>query len=343
MYSEKKLDSSSVKIGVVGCGIMAERHLNAYLKMDGVKVVAVCDINFELAKYIGGKYRAIPYQNYEDLIKDENINAIDVCVPTILHHNVVLNALENNKHVFCEKPLTNKLEYVEQIKEKIIERKKILMTGYLYNFHPSFKRLKLILKEKTIGDPYFAIFRIGGRGSRQIWKHKKDSGGGALLEMMVHMLDLASSYFYPFKEVQTIHYDTILKRRFIESKEIEANAEDCVYLRLRSEKDVEIICEADLITPSYMNYVEVHGDNGSFFGSILDYFPTMIYCKEPKGVYNQGVNLFPNPRVDLIQEELEHFTKVLQGLTEPTDFINKELQIFKIIEEIRRQAGIDVY
>jgi len=159
---------------------------------------------------------------------------------------------------------------------------------------------------------------------------------------MAHMLDLARSYLDPFEEVQTLYYNTVLKHRFVENKEIEVDAEDCVYIRLRSKRGVEIICEADLITSSYMNYVEVYGDNGSFFGSILDYLPTIVYCKETRGIYDRGRNIFQNPRVDLVQEELKHFIKVLQGLVEPPDSINNELEIFKIIEEIRKQAGVKV-
>jgi UDP-N-acetylglucosamine 3-dehydrogenase len=324
-----------ISIGVVGCGTMAQRHLNAYMQMEGVRVKAVCDVDFDLAKSVGLKYNATPYSDYIELLESEDVDAVDVCVPTEYHHEVILAGLDRGKHIFCEKPLTHRLEYAELIREKVVETGMVLMTGYLYNFHPSFKLLRSILRENIIGNPYYAIFRIGGRGGKKLWKHRKGVGG-ALLEMMVHMLDLANSCFGPFDEVDTLYCNTVLTRRFVEDRVVEVDAEDCVYVRLRSNGGVEIICEADLITPSYMNYVEVHGDNGSFFGSILDYFPTIIYCNEPRGVYDKGRNIIRYPMVDLVYEELRYFIDILRGVVEPINFIDKEIYILGILEKIRK-------
>jgi UDP-N-acetylglucosamine 3-dehydrogenase len=324
-----------INVGVIGCGTQAERHLSSYKEIENVKIKAVCDINLELAKKIGEKFNLNYFNNCTDLIKDQEIDVIDVCVPTPFHHEIVLSALDNNKHVFCEKPLTYKMEYLLEIQKKMCSVNSILMTGYLYNFHPSFIRLKNLLENNILGAPHFAIFRIGGRGDAKIWKHKKEYGGGALFEMAVHMIDLICEIFYPFENIQTIYCDTIIKNRYVENTFINADAEDCVYFRLRSSKGVEIICEADLISPSYMNYVEVHGDNGSYFGSILDYLPTIVYCKQPRGIYQKGKNIFSTPYMDLVKEELNYFINVVSGKLTAPDSITKELNMFQVLEKIQ--------
>jgi len=124
----------------------------------------------------------------------------------------------------------------------------------------------------------------------------------------------------------------------IEGREIEVDAEDCVFLRLRAESGVQVFCEADLITPSYMNTVEVHGDNGSFFGSILDNIPTIVYCKESRGVFDRGKNVFKNPHVNLVEKELEYFIESLSGEVKPVNSVERSIKILEIVEEVRRRS-----
>jgi len=329
---------TKINIAVVGCGKIGTKHLDSYRSIKNVKVIAVCDTNEEIAKNIAGKYDVTPYNNLEKMFKNENLDAIDVCVPTPFHHKIILKALDNALHVFCEKPLTHKLEYAREIEKRQRETGNVVMVGYLYRFHPSFKRLKEILENEIIGKPYFAMFRLGGRGGHRSWKHREGVGGGALFEMMVHMIDLALMCLGEFDEVENLFSGTILKRRTIDGKEIEVSAEDMVLARLKSIDGVQVFCEADLITPSYMNSVEVHGDNGSFFGTILHYFPTFVYCKEPQGAYKRGLNIFENPYVNLFEKELEYFVNVLSGNANPVNTVEESIKTLEIIEEIRRQS-----
>ena len=327
-----------IRVAVIGCGKIGERHLNTYRRIEGVNIAAVCDINGALAEKVANSYNAISYNNYKKVLRNKTIDAVDVCVPTAIHHKVILEALDRGKAVFCEKPLSHKFEYAKQIEKKQKETGSVVMVGYLYRFHPSFQRLKKALEDNTIGDPYFAIFRIGGRGGWRAWKHQKDKGGGAMLEMLVHILDLANYCFGEIVEVERFFSETLLKRRMIEGREVKVDAEDCVLIRLRAESGVHIFCEADLITPSYMNTVEVHGDNGSFFGSILDNIPTIIYCKESRGMFDRGKNIFKNPYVNLMEKELRFFIESLSREVKPMNSVEESIKILDIVEQVRRQS-----
>lgn len=324
-----------MRIGILGCGKIAERHLTGYRKIDGVEIF-VSDLTLDKAKSLSQEYEVSYVEDPDDLIENRNIDAIDVCVPTKHHAEVILKALENDKHIFCEKPLTNNLKDAEKIKERAEESKKVVMSGYLYRFHPAFEKVKEVLEEKIIGDPYFAIFRVGGRGSHRAWKHKKDEGGGAINEMLVHMLNLITWYFDEVETAQNLSTETILKTRTIDGKKVEADAEDLTVLRLDTRKGAKVLCESDLISPSYMNYVEIHGTNGSIWTSILDYFPTVVYCKEPRGVYNQGNNFFEYERVDLFERELRHFIESIQNEEQPSlNSIEDSVETLRVIESIR--------
>lgn len=329
---------TNVKIGIIGCGKIAQKHLNAYHKLANVDLV-VSDINPSIAQKVGEDYKVESVESPDKLIKRDKIDAIDVCVPTPYHARIIQESLDNGKHVFCEKPLTDSLEEAEKIKSKLSETKKVAMVGYLYRFHPAFKLIKEILEERIIGEPYYANFRVGGRGSSSIWKHRKDKAGGAINEIMVHMLDLIVWYFGGIKSTKNLFTDTILKTREINNQKIQADAEDIVLLKLKAKQGVEVICESDLITPSYMNYIEIQGTNGSVWTSILDYFPTIVYCKEPRGVFNQGNNFFEFNRVDLFEKELRYFIESIKNGEQPIlNSIEDSMKVLKIIELIREEV-----
>lgn len=92
------------RIAVVGCGKIGLSHLNAYKAIKGVDVVAVCDTNDEIAKRVASQHGAALYNDLEEMLRNEKMDAVDVCVPTSIHHEVILKALDERKSVFCEKP-----------------------------------------------------------------------------------------------------------------------------------------------------------------------------------------------------------------------------------------------
>jgi len=331
------MTKETIHIGVIGCGKIAERHLNAYRKLEGVRVT-VTDIvpkGEDVARRYGVGWRPRP----EELLVQDGVDAVDVCIPTPAHADVILKALENGKHVFCEKPLARNLSEARRIEQEAKEAGTVVMVGYLYRFHPAFRFVQEVLREEILGEPYFALFRLGGRGSHKAWKHRRETGGGAGNEMLVHMLDLALWYFGEPRSVQPLDVDVVLKEREIEGRRVQVDAEDLVVVKLESQTGVTILCESDLITPSYMNYVEIQGTNGSLWTSILEQFPTLLYCKEPRGVYDRGQNVFEFPRVDLFERELGYFLECLRNGTQPDlNSLEDSLKLMSILEEIFSQG-----
>lgn len=318
-------------IGIIGCGKIAEKHLNAYKRLKDVDVV-VSDIDSgkkKVARSYGAEWSDEP----SDLIEGDRVDAIDICTPISSHIDICVDALDNDKHVFCEKPLTKNLDEALQIKQKVEHSDRVLMVGYLYRFHPAFEFGKEVIQNELIGDPYFAVFRVGGRGSHRSWKHKSAEGGGARNEMLVHMLDLIFWYFGEERASYDLYTQTILEEREIDGERVDATAEDLILLNMEMENDVRVICESDLITPSYMNYVEIHGENGSFWTSILDYFPTVLYCKESRGIYDKGKNIQNFSRVDLFEKELRYFINCIRNGEDPKyNSVDDSIRIRRIIE-----------
>jgi predicted dehydrogenase len=321
----------TIRIGVIGCGKIAEKHLNAYRQLEGldVTVTDIVDKGRTVAENYGARWHPAP----GELIDGDEVDALDVCTPTPSHAAFIARALESGKHVFCEKPLARNLAEARDIQEKARHAGTVLMVGYLYRFHPAFQFAREVVHEGIIGDPYFATFRLGGRGSHKAWKHRLETGGGAGNEMLVHMVDLALWYFGEPTYITNLYTDTILDRREIEGQSVRADAEDIVLLKLETRSGVHALCQSDLITPGYMNHIEIEGTNGSVFTSILDYLPTTVYCKEPRGVYDRGHNFLTFPKVDLFERELGHFLDcVRRGNGSAINSVDDSVRLMSVVE-----------
>ena len=323
-------------IGIIGCGKISQRHIDAYKKLDHIKLT-VSDTNVDIAEKTADRHNINFVKNPEELLKNSNIDAIDVCVPTPYHKDIVLKSLQNDKHIFCEKPLCRTLEEAIDIKKAVEKKKKIVMVGYLYRFFPAFQLVKKVLEGNIIGKPYYSIFRVGGRGGHRIWKHTKGQGGGATYEMLVHMLDLALWFFGNLKNPKNLYTDTIVRKRMVEGKKINVSAEDFTFLSLESESNIKIFCQADLITPSYMSYVEIHGDNGSIFASILDYLPSIVFCKEARGIYNRGSNFHRFSKVNVFEKELQYFLNAIKNHTNDMNSVQDSIKVLQVIEAIKNE------
>lgn len=323
-----------VKIGLVGLGRIGQRHLNAYSNIEDVELGGLYDSdNTALAVY-SNQHDIPTFKTFEDLLQAD-VTAVDVCIPTYLHHEFILKALQEGKHVFCEKPLTHKREHALEISKVAQERGKMVMVGYLYRFHPCVELLKQILDKRIIGNPYYAVFRLGGRGAHKGWKHQVNTGGGAILDMLTHMLDLAIFHFGDPMETNLLFSDVILEERIIEGEKVQVDAEDCILAHLKSKTGMDIFLQADMITPSFMNTMEVHGDNGSFFGSIMPQFPTIVYCKEPRDIFDRGENVYHFPQTNLIEKELGYFVNCLLNSWNPNSSVDDSINILKVIEKMR--------
>jgi predicted dehydrogenase len=327
--------TESIKIGVIGCGKQAIKHVPALQKF-GCEVVladleqgAAC----RLADEFGLKHLASPKEVFED----GSIAAVSICTPTPSHFPLIKDAVKAGKHFFCEKPLASTYQEAKAIQEEVEQTDLVGMVGYLYRFHPAFQLVRDLILDGTVGRPYFASFRLGGRGSHRIWKHEKDKGGGAVNEMMVHMLDLVLWYFGKISSTKTILLDTVLTEREVEGQTIKADAEDLAIVHLETESGLKIICESDLITPSYMNYLEIQATNGSILTSILDYIPSLVFCKKPRGSYQTGINVLNFPKVNLFERQLRYFLDCINDGSEPDrNTIRESVYLLELIDTIKK-------
>lgn len=184
------------RVGIIGTGGIAIRHLEGY-RLAGADVVAIADVvpaTLELRQHDW----SIPvgYLDYRDLLADPAIDAVSVCTPNALHHDVTVAAARAGKHVLCEKPISMSLAQAQAMIDACAEAGVTLQIGHHMRSMTTAMRAKAIIDSGAIGRITYARFRQahdwgGARTVRPSFGSLANSGGGTLLDNGCHLFDLA--------------------------------------------------------------------------------------------------------------------------------------------------------
>lgn len=277
----------------------------------------------------------------EAALSDEEVAAIDVCTPTSSHYGLLKAAFTAGKHAFCEKPLCEAVDEARELLALAQAKGCKCGVGFIYRYAPSFELLRELIGGIGQGDQYplgnvvCATLKVGGRGSHAVWKHRAEAGGGAINEMLVHMLDLALWLFGHEGEVELLVERLLQPERIISGEKIVADAEDYVVLRATL-GGVEMLIEADLITPAFLQQVLVQGNNGSFMGSIQPSMPNLLFLIDERGCFKKGLTPLKFTDSDLFAKQMWDFARMLREPEhQPRCQIEESLRLMELIEVVR--------
>lgn len=295
-------------IVVSGAGKIGTRHLSVYQSISEGAVVGVVepdDATFSAASGSrGGELER--FITLEEALDHPAVDVIDICTPTPVHFKQAEAALRSGKSVFCEKPLVTSPSEIEAL-VSLLTGDTSFRVGYPYRYHPRIVRLKQRLDSGALGTPHMALFRIGGRGSHRAWKHRKGSGGGALLDMATHMIDLAYWLFGDFTETEILHSSLLVPERSIGGRIVEVDAEDLVILRLKTQSGVTVCVYADFVSSGFAQSIEVAGSNGSAFATVIDTIPDRYSLVSSAEGLAAGDTVEQGERVDMLALQLADF------------------------------------
>ncbi|MCH7323095.1 Gfo/Idh/MocA family oxidoreductase [Solibacillus sp. MA9] len=182
-----------LKVGVIGGGSISEFHLGPYSAHPEVELVAICDQNEHRLHQLGEKYKVTKlYTNVDELLANEEVAAVSICTWNNSHAALAIKALESGKHVLLEKPLSISIDEAYAIEEAVKRSNKILQVGYVRRFATNVGVLKKFIDANELGELYYAkascLRRLGNPGG---WfSDVSKSGGGPLMDLGVHMVDL---------------------------------------------------------------------------------------------------------------------------------------------------------
>jgi len=145
-----------IRIGIVGCGYWGPNFVRNFNQIPGSSVVAICDLRQERLEEIRQLFPDIKtYNTVDPLLNDKNIDAVVISTPATTHYAVAKAALENNKHVLVEKPLSVKTADCEDLIRLARNSGKVLMVGHTFLFNPAVRKMKELLDRKTLGKLYY--------------------------------------------------------------------------------------------------------------------------------------------------------------------------------------------
>lgn len=225
-----------VKVALLGFGGIAKSHKKGYdlLAAEGanIRLVAICDVNPEQFKKsdasinLGsdGKLALDDIHTYTDcdeMIAKEEIDMVDVCLPTYLHKEYTVRMLKAGKHVLCEKPMAlNSKDCAEMLRvAKECDRK--LMVGQCLRFEPAYVYLKECVESGRFGKlKYLHMDRLSGlpKWGFEGWFRDTARSGGCLLDMHIHDVDMARFLLGEPQAVSCVAYDDTVRWQVVNSR-----------------------------------------------------------------------------------------------------------------------------
>jgi len=143
---------------VIGAGWVSTQHISAYVNNPNAKVCAICDINLENARKRAdeaGLSDVALYDNVDDALKHEGIDAVSVCTPQHIHCENVLAAAKAGKHMIIEKPAANSLEELHQMRDAVTAAGVKTVVGFVLRWNPLFQNIKKLIAGDTLGEVYY--------------------------------------------------------------------------------------------------------------------------------------------------------------------------------------------
>jgi predicted dehydrogenase len=267
-----------LRAGVIGTG-MGRYHMAAYAKHPRVTLAAVCDLNEAEAKEFGAKYGAESvFADYQEMLDTANLDILSVAVPNHLHAPIAIAGVQAGCHVLCEKPMATRLRDAERMVEVAASHGKRLMINMSQRFEPMQAALRHVTDSGKFGKVYYGKagwirrkgtpvldFPPGGSMGRGPWfVDKRQAGGGALMDIGVHIYDLAWWIMGQPEPVTVLasEYNELSLPRFRE-KRVFADVEDLATSLVKFADGSTLFCEVSW--DAHMEpgqYIEVFGTEG---------------------------------------------------------------------------------
>ena len=333
----------SLRAGIIGAGWPGGKHAEGYTEAGGFKVAAVADLIPQRRQRIMSEYGAKEYADAFELIRDRDIDVVSVCLPTHLHAPVTIAALKSGKHVICEKPPAMSANEAKKIQSAAEKAKKVVLYSLQRRFGGAEQAAKQAIVKGFAGEVYHA--RASWMRTRGIpigtggwFLDKSKSGGGALIDIGVHMLDLAW-YLLGQPKPATAFGITHQKSRSLMSDRT-FDVEDGAFAMIRFEdgKSLELSTSWALNQPPQQqgNTVRVFGDEAAI--DVYTAQGATIY----RGFTEKGdsrASVLKPPKIVSHAALMRHFKECIAGKAKPVPGANEGIVLMQMVDAIYRSSA----
>lgn len=328
--------SKKIGIGIIGLGWAGRESLKCMCKDDRVAPAAVCDVNRKLGESVAKEHGvARVYERPRDLLADRNVRAVTVALPNSMHAPVAIAALEAGKHVICEKPPALNAKEARKAADAAKRNRRILMYALCMRYGPEAQYVRRLTDSGELGEVYYArcgyVRRSGiPIGAGGWFVDKARSGGGALIDIGVHILDVT---WFMMGSPRPVAASGAAFRKFPQCvpKNIKYNVDDSSFGFIKFETGAVLYVEATWA----LNMPEgnVSCIAGTKAGVRLD--PLTIY----KDINGAPVEISPHPRgVDGFTGESRHFIDCITQKKTPISSAEQGVQLMQMLDGIYESA-----
>ena len=300
-----------IRVAVIGVGSMGRNHARVYNELPEAELLAVSDANENAAHSVGNQFSIRAYSNYGELLEKEKPDAVSIAVPTALHEEVAMAALDVGAHILVEKPIAARIDEGLRIIEKAEQTNRVLMIGHIVRFNPAIQALKDKLQAGELGQ----IFQIFCRRAGPFPARIQDVG--VVIDLAPHDVDIMR--FITGKNPTRLYAET--------ERRIHTDHEDLLFGMLHFPDRITGALEINWLTPTKVREVLVLGERGMF--RVDDLTQDLYFFENAqavgvnwstlatlKGVSEGSMTRFALPRYEPLKAELQAFLKAVNGETQ---------------------------
>jgi predicted dehydrogenase len=338
----------TIGIGIIGSGGIAQgAHMPGYkaLEGDGVRIVAVADAVPATAKAAAEKFD-VPhqFQDYRDMLALDEVEAVSVCTPNFLHKQPTIDALNAGKHVLVEKPLAMNAQEGREMVAAAKKNGKKLQVGFMTRFSSQAQALKRFIDAGDMGEIYYAraqALRRRGIPGWGVFIEKDKQGGGPLIDIGVHILDLT---LFLMGHPKPTHVAGITYAKFGKRADVlglmgqwdpkKFTVEDFAVGFVRFDNGATLTLESSFVANMEQNDLfttQLFGTEGG-----CQYSPLKMFFEKNRTLIDATPAFLPNVRTH--EAEIRAF---VQSIREDTPVLvtgEQALQVTEIIDGIYRSA-----
>lgn len=296
-----------MKVAVIGVGSMGRNHARVFSELPEAELVAVSDADAKQADAAAEKFGARAYTEYRELLEKEKPDAVSIAVPTVLHEEAGVAALESGAHVLMEKPIAATVEEGQRLIAKARSAGRKLMVGHIVRFNPAIQALKQKLAAGELG----RIFQVFCRRAGPFPARIRDVG--VVVDLAPHDVDLMRF----LTDADPVRLYAEIEQR------LHTDHEDLLWGVLRFADGITGSLEINWLTPTKVRETLVLGERGLFRVDDLTqdlYFFENAQAKDVqwatlqtlKGVSEGSMTRFAIPRFEPLKAELQSFLKAIQ-------------------------------
>jgi len=185
-------------LGIVGAGGFAAFAAKAFMKVSGIRIHGICDVDNTNATALALEINAHVFDEYELMLQDEAIDLIYIATPPFLHYSQSKLALLAGKHVICEKPAALKTSEAAELAEYARTHQLLYTVNLMQRYNPLYTAVKAIIEERWLGDFVHGFFENYASDEKLVpehWFWEEEKSGGIFIEHGVHFFDMFSGWF----------------------------------------------------------------------------------------------------------------------------------------------------